>query len=629
MNFVLKIIKKTDFIERNMENIVFLFLFFLAFLTSFYNYLLFHSLTEIASVVVAIIIFILVLNAYKRIDNTFILIIGVSYLFVGIINLLHTLAYSGLSVFVDRSANLPTQLWLASRYLESLSFLFGLIFISKRIKFRYVFSLYFVISSLLLMSIFWWKNFPQAFDPVSGLTDFKIYSEYFLSTVFFVSLVFLYLKRRQIDRSVFKLLNYALALALLTELFFTLYISVFDYFNLLGHLLKLFSFYLIYLALVELSIRQPHRLLYRNLKKSEKKYADLFAHMSSGFALHKIITDEKGRAVDYSYIEANRAFGDLTGLDIEKISGKKVTELIPGIKDDPANWIERYGRVALQRENLKFEQYAKDFNRYYSISAYSPSPGFFATIFEDITREKNIDQAKSDFVSFVSHEFKTPLTSMSLNIELLKRIQKQSFSEEQEALLQDLQTSVAEMKDFISTLLNVSRIETGKIFVNKDPLDVGIQMNVLLSRVSSLIKKKGITVTRNYQRNIPIIFIDETAFDLIVNNILTNAIRYTPQGGKIEICLKADKDVLSLSIRDNGMGISQENKLLVFSKMFKSECRPQGGEMQNNGLGLFIAKSITDKQGIKLHFKSEQNKGTVFFVEFPWEKFREEKESGE
>lgn len=127
------------------------------------------------------------------------------------------------------------------------------------------------------------------------------------------------------------------------------------------------------------------------IAESEKKYADLFNSSLSGIALHKIVLDETGEPVDYIYLEANSAFEKLTGLQVQNIIGKKVTEVIPEIEKD--NFIHTYGKVALSGKPITFEQYAPGIDKYYKINAFSPRKGQFATIFIDVTENKRAEQA--------------------------------------------------------------------------------------------------------------------------------------------------------------------------------------------------------------------------------------------
>lgn len=608
-------------LDANRENIVYSVLIFTIFATSYFNFLLFHSLVEILSVIVAFLIFILTLNAYKRLDNSFILIIGTSFLFVGLLDLLHAFSYSGLNVFPRATSDLPTQLWISARYLQSFSMFIALLLINKKTNFSKVFTAYTITFVLLIFSIFFLKNFPAAYIEGQGLTPFKVNSEYFISFLFFVSFFLLYANRKELDEKIFKLLNYSLALTIFAELTFTLYVSVYSYINAIGHFFKLISFYLIYKAIVEVSIKEPHRIMYRNLKQSEKKYSDLFAFMSSGFALHKIVLDKYGNPIDYVFIEANKAFEKMTGLKKDDIIGKKVTEVIPDIENDPFDWIGKYGRVAYYGENIKFEQFSKALNKYFSVIAYSPFHGYFATIFDDITKEKEIDQAKSEFVSFVSHELKTPLTSMQLNTDLLLMENPCSLTKEQRESLEMLKETTNEMADFINTLLNVSKIESGKIFLNNEPMDVAMQLNILLKKFESLFVKKSIRVRKQYSSNMPIISIDEKIFDLIFNNLLTNAARYTPKEGVVKIKAEKKDDYILVEVNDTGLGIPEKDKDKIFSKLFRAE-NVVRTENQGTGLGLYIVKKMTEKIGAEIWFESKLNIGTSFFVKLPLNKFK-------
>gem|GEM_PF-1818284 len=120
----------------------------------------------------------------------------------------------------------------------------------------------------------------------------------------------------------------------------------------------------------------------------DETYKQLLYNMLNGFAFHKIILDDKGKPIDYIFLDINPAFEKLTGLKKEKIIGKKVTDVIPGIEKDPADWIGKYGKVALTGKPIRFEQRAEALQKDYSVSAYSPMKGYFVTTFEDITCKK-------------------------------------------------------------------------------------------------------------------------------------------------------------------------------------------------------------------------------------------------
>ena len=240
------------------------------YLTSLYSFLLFHSLVELFSIVVACGIFMIAWNSRRLMDNNYLLFIGIAYLFIGGLDLMHTLGYPGMSVFQGYGTTLSTQLWIATRYLESLSLLIAFFFLSRRMRPNLVFLSYTAIVSLVLVSIFYWNVFPLTFVEGVGLTPFKKISEYIISLILLGSVVLLLRNRREFDRGVLRLLIAAIITTIGAELFFAFYISAYGLSNLIGHFLKLISFYLIYKAIIETGIRNPFDLLFRNLKQSEE-----------------------------------------------------------------------------------------------------------------------------------------------------------------------------------------------------------------------------------------------------------------------------------------------------------------------------------------------------------------------
>ncbi|MDF1534165.1 MAG: MASE3 domain-containing protein [Methanosarcinaceae archaeon] len=236
---------------------------------SIYSYVLFHSLVEIFGIIVIVSISIIVLHSRRLIDNNYYIFVGIAYLFIAVMTLLHTLAYKGMGVFIGYDANLPTQLWIATRYLESLTFLIAPLFIGHKLKMNTIFSGYAIVTSFLIASIFYWNIFPDCFIEDVGLTAFKKVSEYVISLVLLFSIYLLFQKRSNFDKKVLNLLIVALMLNVFAELAFTFYISVYGASNLIGHFFRLISFYLIYKAIIETSLTKPYNLLFRSLKQSE------------------------------------------------------------------------------------------------------------------------------------------------------------------------------------------------------------------------------------------------------------------------------------------------------------------------------------------------------------------------
>ena len=238
-----------------------------------YNYLLFHSMVEIFSIIISTSIFILTWNSRKQTQDLNLYFLGIAYLFIGLLDLLHTLAFNGMGIFP--AGDYTIQLWVASRYLESISLLlFASLLMRKIRQYQYVSLLmgsYIIITAAVLGSIFYWHTFPLCYNEVTGLTPFKVISEYIICGILLAAVLLLWIRRRQLDK---KLLNFFIASIFLTicsEMAFTLYKDLDGPFNMVGHILKLLSFYLIYRSIIISLIQRPVDLLFAQLKNREHK----------------------------------------------------------------------------------------------------------------------------------------------------------------------------------------------------------------------------------------------------------------------------------------------------------------------------------------------------------------------
>ena len=195
-------------------------------LTSRVSYLLFHSLVELFSVLVAWGMFIVAWNSRRFIAHGFFLFLGVAFLAVGALDLLHLLAYKGLGVFPGATADLPTQLWIAARSLEAVSLLMAPLFLTRRVRALRLLSAYSLATALLLVLVFggW---FPACFVEGQGLTAFKIVSEYLICVLLAGAVFFVYRRRQHLDPAVLRLVIAALGVSIVSELSFTLYVDVY------------------------------------------------------------------------------------------------------------------------------------------------------------------------------------------------------------------------------------------------------------------------------------------------------------------------------------------------------------------------------------------------------------------
>jgi hypothetical protein len=260
-----------------------------------YNYLLFHGAVEVFSITIAFATFAIAWNSRRVMDNNYLGFIGIAFLFVAGLDLIHALAYKGMGVFPSVGANLATQLWIATRFVFATSLLIPLLLIRRKTRPSRVIAGYSLGSAVLVVSIFYWENFPTAYVDGVGLTAFKVGSEYAISLILLAAIGLLLKKRKEFSVSVFKLLLAAMAVAIATEMSFTLYSDVYGIANMIGHLLNVISFYLIYRALIETSLTKPYEMLFRNLKQSETNFANRAAEVGNYATRMEELAEERAR----------------------------------------------------------------------------------------------------------------------------------------------------------------------------------------------------------------------------------------------------------------------------------------------------------------------------------------------
>jgi len=299
-----------------------------------HGFLLFHCLVELGGIVIAFGIFTVFWNARRFLDNGCFLFLGIAYLFVGVLDLLHTLAYKGMGVFEVDGANLATQLWIGGRYVESVSILAAPVFLYRRFHPYLLLSAYALVVCTLLVSIFHWRVFPTCFIDGEGLTPFKIVSEAIVCVILAAALVILHRRREGLDRRVYRLLSASVLITIASELAFTQYEDVFGRMNAAGHFLKLISYYLVYVAFVEVALTNPYSVLFRNLRESEAslrrsefRFRGTFENAAVGIA-H---VDLDGR-----WLRVNEKLCGIVGYPREEILRKKFHDLTP-VDDLEAN----------------------------------------------------------------------------------------------------------------------------------------------------------------------------------------------------------------------------------------------------------------------------------------------------
>ncbi|MGM9973927.1 MAG: MASE3 domain-containing protein [Clostridiaceae bacterium] len=249
------------------------------------NFLLFHSLLELMIVVAGLGLFMIAYITDRISDNDYFTFMGITYGTVALINIFHLFTYKGINI-ITTDSNIPTQLWLAQRFFGIFFLLLSFRYLHKKVNVKKLFIINFVIFILIMLSIFTFDIFPDAFIEGEGLTRFKVYSEY-VTCVLFLVIAFLYYKnsRHKFLQDKANLLIISMVLKSITSLIFVLYITVYDSSNFLGHIVHFISYVFLFVALIQALIEDPYNSIFKGLteklKTAEEEKVKLEGDMSN------------------------------------------------------------------------------------------------------------------------------------------------------------------------------------------------------------------------------------------------------------------------------------------------------------------------------------------------------------
>ncbi|MCE5243033.1 MAG: MASE3 domain-containing protein [Syntrophobacteraceae bacterium] len=641
--------------------------------SSTYSYTLFHSLAEIFSVCVIWSIFVLTWNTRRFLENHYLLFIGIAYLFVGVIDVLHMLSYKGMGVFHGYDTNLPTQLWIASRYMQSISLLAAPLFLQRRLNHTATLLGYALATSLVLLSTFVWRNFPDCFLEGAGLTPFKVISEYVICLLFAGAAAALFCSRGKFDRHVLSLLLWSIILSVGSDLAFTFYVHVYGLSNLVGHLLKIASSALVYKAIVETGLTKPYDILFRDLKQSESALRSAHDQLEAkvrertrelvqaNLALEqqmgeRVVAEEALRRSELKYRElVQNANSIIVRLDSEGniVFFNEYAQMFFGFKEEEILGRHPLGTIVpetdssgkdlktLLREvindaekhgNSENENIRKNGERVWvswTNKALFDENGSFCGVLcigNDITRRKRIEEELErsnrelqDFAFIASHDLQEPLRKIYMFGDFLARKHGESLSEQGQDYLRRMRTASVRMRELIDSLLEYSRVRT-----KSNPfsvVDLNEVVRGVLSDLETLIEKTGAVVTTE---GLPIIEADANQMRQLFQNLIGNALKYhgqAPPSVKItgSPAPKDDDEGIQTArwqilVADNGIGFDEKYAEQIFAPFRRLHGR---SDYEGTGMGLAICRKIVERHGGSITASSIPGKGSRFTIDLP------------
>ncbi len=238
-------------------------------------------------------------------------------------------------------------------------------------------------------------------------------------------------------------------------------------------------------------------------------------------------------------------------------------------------------------------------------------------VLRDITKEKELELMKSSFVSIASHQLRTPLSAIKWSLSLLSTGGLGPLSDKQNELVRKTFSANQRLINLVDDLLNVSRIEEGRLGYTFAQKNLAELTEKIYGELKPDAERHGLKFEfKKPAEELPLVSLDDKKLDIAIRNTIDNAVKYTPANGRVEISFEKGQKYLFLLIKDNGIGIPEKEKKFIFNKFYRAGNAIRF-QTEGSGLGLYIAKSISEKHNAMLSFDSEENKGSTFTFQFP------------
>lgn len=587
-----------------------------------YNFLLFHTLAELFAIFIAILMGLVAWKTYPFSQNNFLMYLGCGYVWVGVIDLFHAFTFKGLGFFPAESMNPAVQFWVASRYMEAVILITAPYFLTRNLHQSLTFSIYGAVSVVLVATIVS-GTFPDAYLSDKGITAFKLLSEYLIVAILGGAIYYLHREHSRIEPNIYKLMIASIVLTMLAELCFTQYATVFDVAVLVGHIFKLFSFWLVFIAIIQTSLTEPFLIMARD------------SHTYDAIPESVIVVDKKG-----IIRTANKAACVVTGMLEHKLIGHHCHSIFHAnqiaVKDCPICQL-----ISNSESIASFEYKMADENSWseVALSPINSSSGLqgMVHVSRDITDRKlvenelkehrenleeliaertlKLEHANKELASFsysASHDLRAPLRGIDgFSLALLE-----DYSDKLDDVAKDylrrIRSGSQRMSQLIDDMLILSRITRKD--VSERMVDLSKMVDEVAAELQESPEKSRAPVEMVIAEKLKI-FSDPALLRILLTNLIDNAFKYSSKEDHPHVEfgseMKEGKTVYFIS--DNGVGFDMQNEKKVFEPFQRLH---KENEFPGTGIGLATVQRIINRLGGSLWVESKIGAGTTFYFSF-------------
>ena len=615
------------------------------------NKLLFHFLSEGFTVLIGFLMLIIAVNVSKASENGFFAFLAIGFGYVSVFNLLHAINYEGINILSKSSFNISIQLGALSTYIQAISMAIAFKFIDRRVNCTKIIYLYTFGTILIILAIYKWGILSQLDLEGYGQTSFDNLVNIFSALMFTFPIYLLYKYRDKVDlqKDNYTILT-SMIFTVLSRIFLIIYIDPNGYMVFLAHVSKVLSFYFLYKSVITSVLREPYKLLFKGLKDRTDKLEEMNNELNIKNNQLEVTKDRLRKSKD-RYKQLVKSLPDaviiryedeivfvndatvklLKAKNRDQILGINIfsilkSEYIDGLKEN-STMVKSEELNFLNLEIITLDDNTLDIeiceietvfeNRICNLMVIRDTSHRKKLYELKIELNSNIEREKirSEFFANLSHELRTPINVIYSALQLEDIYIKKNDISGIEKYNKIIKQNCNRLLRMCNNLIDLTKIETGLFNPSMKCCNIVDIVENIVSSVSFYVENNSMDIVFDTSVEEIYVLCDPDLIERIILNLLSNSVKYGKKGGNICIDICGKENEVSISVKDDGIGITENDQENIFSK-FSQVDNSLRREREGSGLGLSIVKSLVELHGGNILLKSKLGVGSEFIITF-------------